>query len=134
MTIYLNRSNLSTKSFKVFFGGPIQWIDPGLSIMHFIKYLSPCPFSCRFIFGCKELPCEVKLYNKTVSYCQCFFFRPVRFLFREARRSSARCVYNKRLHGRQRLYNFILPMRVKLSGVAGGYHLKKKSTPSDSLA
>jgi hypothetical protein len=35
-----------------------------LSIEHHHWYCSPLPFSCRFLFGCKELPCEVKLYNK----------------------------------------------------------------------
>ena len=70
-----------------------------------IRYLSPLPFSCRSLFGYKELPCEVKLYNKTVSCCQPFFFRAGRFLFREATRSSARCGYNKRFPQRQRLYH-----------------------------
>ena len=80
-------------------------------------YCSPRPFSWRFVFGWKELPCEVKLYNKTVSCCQCFFFRAVRFLFREAPRSSARCGYNKRPLWRQRLYNFILPMQANCQGM-----------------
>jgi len=46
-----------------------------------VRYLSPLPFSCRSVFGCKELPCEVKLYNKTVSCRQSFSFEPGAFFF-----------------------------------------------------
>ena len=36
----------------------------GMSVEHQVWYLSPRPFSCRFLFGCKELPCEPNFITK----------------------------------------------------------------------
>ena len=117
--IYLNRINLSTFSFGKVLRGFCRrsdpWIDPDQE-SRTVRYLSPVSFSCRFIFGCKELPCEVKLYNKPAFCCQCFFCRGGVFSFSRSAPFVRDCVYNKSVPGRQRLYDFIFPMLNMMGG------------------